>query len=176
MRSSDDSSTAGSFAAARTRRERLRHLTPGDLWMGLQAPVCLPLAAVALRRWGLQRVQGQLARWTGRAASTSAVTAASVDDARRLAWVVSLAARFGPWPANCLQRSLVLWWFLARRGVPSEIRIGVRRRPGSPSGRASLDFHAWVESHGEVINDRRGIRRRFATFDRGIAPTDVRWR
>jgi hypothetical protein len=100
--------------------------------------------------------------------------AEGVEFAHRIAWVVDVAARRGPWPANCLQRSVVLWWFLYRRGVPTDLRIGVRRRPGTPSGEALL-FHAWVEHDGRVLNDAPNVGRRFATFERPIAPPGARW-
>lgn len=133
------------------------------------------MAAVAVRRWGLRRVQDRLARWAPRP-TVAPRPAAALDEARRLAWVVELAARRGPLRPNCLQRSLVLWWVLARRGIHGEFRIGVRRRPGSPPGDGELDFHAWLERDGVVLNDRAWVRERFATFDRPIAPPDARWR
>ena len=164
------------FAAARTRAERLRRLQGREVLRGIQSLVYLPLAAALLHRWGLQRVQQRLARRAPSRLSRSRTDARSFDEARRLAWVVDGTARRGPWKANCLQRSLVLWWFLLRRGVSSEIRIGVRRRPGAPSGSRQLDFHAWVECQGLVLNDRANVREVFATFDRAIAPADAHWR
>jgi hypothetical protein len=89
---------------------------------------------------------------------------------------VQVAAKRGLWPANCLQRSVVLWWFLARRGLASDLRIGVRRRPDAPSASRSMDFHAWVELDGVVLNDGPDVRERFATFDRAIAPPSAHWR
>jgi len=130
--------------------------------------------ALVLRRWGLRRVQQRLAREVGSGVPRTG-QGTELDRARRIAWVVEAAARRGPWPANCLQRSVTLWWFLARRGIASDLRIGVRRRPGATSG-GELDFHAWVEHDGAVLNDSPTIRRRFATFDRAIAPTDASWR
>jgi hypothetical protein len=49
--------------------------------------------------------------------------------------------------ALCLQRSLVLLWLLRRRGIESELRIGVRK-DGS-----ALTAHAWIEMAGEFLND-----------------------
>jgi hypothetical protein len=164
------------FAAARTRTERLRRLTWRELLRALQALAYLPLAAIALDRWGLQRVQQRLARRAPTPPTPPRADPGALDEARRLAWVVDGTARRGPWKANCLQRSLVLWWFLLRRGISSEIRIGVRRRPGAPSGSRQLDFHAWVECGGLVLNDRADVREVFATFDRAIAPPDAHWR
>jgi hypothetical protein len=164
------------FAAARTRKERLRRLRGRELLRGVQALAYLPLAAIVLDRWGLQRAQQRLARRAPTRVAHVGADGRSLDEARRLAWVVDGTARRGPWKANCLQRSLVLWWFLLRRGIASEIRIGVRRRPGAPSGARELDFHAWVECQGLVLNDRSDVREVFATFDRAIAPPDAHWR
>lgn len=53
--------------------------------------------------------------------------------------------------STCLRRSLVAWWVLRWRGIPSEVRFGVNVDEG----------HAWVEHHGSVINDRADIASRF---------------
>lgn len=144
---------------------RLRQLDRGELGLLLQAPVLLPLASLALKRWGLRRVQATLPG-TFRPYPDPATRQAAAE---RLAWCVQVAAAYAPWPANCLQRSVVLWWFLRRRGLEGDMRIGVRRDPAS----GALDFHAWVEHGGVVINDRRDIRRLYATFDAAIAPDGV---
>jgi hypothetical protein len=70
----------------------------------------------------------------------------------------------------------VLRWFLLRHGLAGDLRIGVRRRPGEPSGSRSLDFHAWVELDGVVLNDLPDVRERFVTFDRAIVPPTAHWR
>lgn len=143
--------------------------------MALQAPLSLPLAAFALKRWGLSSVQAWLVEHGSAGPSPPLDPAEAPAAARRLGWVVEVAAHRGPWRANCLQRSLTLWWFLRRRGLSGDLRIGVRRRPGGPPGARTLDFHAWVEHEGAVLNDAPDVRERFATFDRAIAPEGVRW-
>jgi hypothetical protein len=134
------------------------------------------VAAAALRRWGLQRVQSRLDFGFHRRPRLLRGDADALASVRRIAWIVDGVAHQGLWRGNCLQRSLVLWWFLRRRGLLSEIRIGVRRRPDSPSQRRELDFHAWVEFDGHVVNDESDIRTMFATFDRAIIPRGARWR
>lgn len=57
-----------------------------------------------------------------------------------------------PWlKSTCLRRSLVAWWILRWRGIPSEVRFGVNVEEG----------HAWVEHHGSVINDQPDVASRF---------------
>ena len=173
MPSSTSSEAGASFVSAPTRRERLRQLRPSDLSLGAQTLVLYPALGFALRRWGLRRVQERLKGLTPEQPRRRAGTA---DDARRLAWIVEVTGRRGPWQPNCLQRSVMLWWLLARRGYGGELCIGVRRKSGSPTGSGTLDFHAWVELEGAVLNDTPRVREAFATFGRPIASPDARWR
>lgn len=148
---------------------RWRRLRPGERSLPLQALVALPAVALALRLRGLARVQTALQRWPR--APGAPVARGAADAARRVAWCVYVAATHGLWPANCLQRSVVTVWFLRRRRILGELRIGVRR-----GADGQLDFHAWVEHDGQVINDHSDVRDRYATFDRVIAPSGPsRW-
>lgn len=72
---------------------------------------------------------------------------ASRADAARLARLAHLAARHGPVRGSCLPACLALARALARRGVATELRFGVRREG------ASLLAHAWLEREGEVLLD-----------------------
>jgi len=130
-----------------------------------QAPIALPLAALGLHRFGLRRVQSFLDRRPGKRVPPvdPSIRQAELE---RLAWIVKVASMYGAWPANCLQRSVVLWWFLRRRGHDGDLRIGVRRDKLT----GALDFHAWLECEGRVLNDQPDVRQRYATFDRAIAP------
>jgi hypothetical protein len=60
-------------------------------------------------------------------------------------WWVAMAAAFYPGRAECLERSLVLYYVLRRQGVPVKYCHGVQPFP--------LLSHAWVEYRGEVVND-----------------------
>jgi hypothetical protein len=84
--------------------------------------------------------------------------------AERTARLVAAAGRLGLWRGSCLERSLVLCCLLSRRGLPAELRIGVRVEAGR------LAAHAWVEAGGLVVNDHQGERRCFVPFDRPITP------
>ncbi len=117
-------------------------------------------------------MQQRLSRRPLRPRSGPGDEAAKQADAHRLAWCVQVAAAYGPWPANCLQRSVVLWWFLRRRDLESELRIGVRRDPET----GALDFHAWLEHDGVVLNDRGDVRERYATFEPAIVPRQATFR
>lgn len=60
-------------------------------------------------------------------------------------WRVAMAAALYPGRAECLERSLVLYYILRRQGVPVSYCHGVR-----PS---LLTAHAWIDYRGEVVND-----------------------
>jgi len=138
--------------------------------------VLLPLVAGGTRRFGLRRVQLVLARTSPTPRLVSNLPPdESLGHARRTTWLVDVAGRRGPWPANCLQRSLVGWWFLRWRGVPSELRIGARRASGTPGASSTMQFHAWLELEGTVINDHPSVREQYASFDRAIAPASARF-
>lgn len=69
---------------------------------------------------------------------------------------IALAAAFHPRRALCLEQSLALHLLLRRRGVPSELRLGVQARP--------FYAHAWVEVEGRAVNEQADLPMRMATF------------
>jgi hypothetical protein len=77
------------------------------------------------------------------------------------AWLVGLASRLTR--LSCLPRSLTLAHVLARRGVATEVRIGVQTANGV------LAAHAWVEWSGHALNDDPSHVQEFAPFERLMA-------
>jgi hypothetical protein len=71
-------------------------------------------------------------------------TAAALEEARSLGWIVARTLKLIPGDTRCLARSLVLTRLLARRGIPSKLVIGAQPAP---------DFraHAWVECDGHAV-------------------------
>jgi hypothetical protein len=72
--------------------------------------------------------------------------------------MVNLAARRGIFNANCLQRSLPLWWMLKRQNIHGDLKIGVRLN------QQQCEAHAWVEYLGCVLNDSEDVSERFTPF------------
>ncbi len=75
-------------------------------------------------------------------------------DVASMARIVGLATRAMPASSTCLHRSLTLWWLLARRGITSELRLGVRK------DHSRMQAHAWVEHQGRVVPIDRILRTR----------------
>jgi hypothetical protein len=69
----------------------------------------------------------------------------SAPPVTQLAWLVTVAGRYSPATATCLTEALALSWLLSRRGIATNIRIGVAHRHGD------LAAHAWLEQDGRVI-------------------------
>lgn len=72
-----------------------------------------------------------------------------------VARAVASAAAHHLWPITCLPRALVVWRMLAARGIPSRVRIGVRREEGS------IRAHAWVEAGGRPLAEPERVDERF---------------
>jgi hypothetical protein len=117
-------------------------LPPDDRlgWLGR-----VRLVLEILTTYALLRVRRQdVAAATARARRPAGQGTVELRTARRLARLV--ARVLGPLPTDtrCVNRSLVLVRMLARRGVSTDLVIGVR---------APSDFgaHAWVELEGQPL-------------------------
>jgi hypothetical protein len=77
--------------------------------------------------------------------------------------MVRAAARYGLGHPTCLQESLALWWLLGRQGIPSDLRVGVRKHADK------FEAHAWVERNGIAMNEPEGLHEHYAAFDAALA-------
>jgi hypothetical protein len=139
-----------SFAA------RLRALSARDCRVLLAASILLPLFWLGLRVFGLARFHALVVR------RELGIADLSPSDVRRHAQRVNAAARYSPFPATCLSRSLLLAWLLRRHGVATALRIGVRFTE------VGLDAHAWLEWDGIPINDSLAMTQKFAPFNQPV--------
>lgn len=62
----------------------------------------------------------------------------------RVAYVIPRVAAYLPWRSDCLVQALAARRWLKRKGIPSTLRIGVKRESGNFSS------HAWLV-HGDRI-------------------------
>jgi Transglutaminase-like superfamily len=142
-------------SAESSRRARWRALGPAQRRTLVLAWCLLPVVWLALWVWGLPGLQ----TWLARRPRVPRAATMPLDGAAGLGRAVNIAARLTPFPATCLTRSLLLGWLLRRRGVASELRIGVQLRGGV------FRAHAWVECGGVPVNDRADVAADFAPFD-----------
>lgn len=127
----------------------------------LVAAASMPLFWLGLRAQGLPRFRAQLSRPVLAARSPEQIAAAQA-----LGRLVNIAARHTLGPRTCLTRSLLLVWMLQRRGIGSDLRIGVSLNDGV------LAAHAWVECDGIPVNDQPDVAARFASFG-DLVPLDA---
>ena len=124
----------------------------------LHSFVLLPFVALSLHLFGMGRTQHVLERLCPQAISRSPEPLwPQVETTARM---VAIAAHYSQFWANCLKRSLVLWYLLRRQGIVSELRIGVQQ------GVEEFQAHAWVEYQNKVLNDTPNVRQLFVMFER----------
>ena len=138
-------------------------LPAGERRCYLSALVLLPLVDIGLRLFSWQCCHRWAARWAKRGLTGRPVFPLP----RRISWLVERAACHCPWPATCLRRSLLLWAFLLRSGVASELRLGFR----NPDGQ--FEAHAWVEWNGVPLNDAPDVRSRYVVPEQALAAADA---
>ncbi|HEU4561556.1 MAG TPA: lasso peptide biosynthesis B2 protein [Longimicrobium sp.] len=105
------------------------------------------LVLLAMRAHLKVRGFGPSVAWARRLGANPAGGTLPPDEVARAAYHVALAAAFFPGRAVCLEQSLALYVLLRRRGVSADLRLGVRPYP--------FMAHAWVELHGEPVNEDR---------------------
>ena len=123
----------------------------------LRALVLLPLLTLSLRVRGFGATQRILQKLTASAKNGPPVAAVESRVALTTRMVLT-AARNSPIPSTCLERSLSLWWLLARQGIATEFRIGVRKDD------EKFAAHAWVERDGVAIGQPDASHLHYAAF------------
>lgn len=120
---------------------RLAQLERWQRLMLVRAFLYLSVIDLALRLVPLRRLADVGAK---------ATESVPLDDVRRAylyaSWI-AYAARHHYADPKCLPRSLALYSWLRRDGMPCALRIGVRKEDGA------LKAHAWVEVSGYVVDD-----------------------
>jgi hypothetical protein len=153
-----------------SKLSKLRQLNRRQWQVLLASEFILPMAELRLRTGGFRKAMA----WA--ASPLASETGLSPDNelklAKETAFALAVGANHGLWKPRCLTRSLALGWFLRRRGIPFEIRVGVPSAKGFLDSGEAPDFtaHAWVETQGLVLNDRDDVASEFSPFDAGSGP------
>jgi hypothetical protein len=105
----------------------------------------LPIVDISLKKFGYIKTSNAISALNHRFVrfNKASVDKVVIDD---IAIAIGIAARRTLWPTSCLRQALLLSFFLSRKGIESELHIGVRKDQF-----ARLDAHAWVTYRGEVI-------------------------
>lgn len=123
----------------------------------LRAMISLTYVDVVLR---FDRGRRRLVR--GLAPAQGGVGPEELLRARRYAHWIEIASRHHVADAQCLHRSLVLHRWLRLEGLPSTVKIGVRKEGNA------LKAHAWVELGEHIVTDTPASVAAFTLLSNGV--------
>ena len=141
------------------RYKQLKELKLSDFWMIFISLILLPLTAFFLKIKGFKSTQSLLNQCLTKNTFNPLSQSDQLTIAKNIAKMVSIAANHGPYKANCLKKTLVTWWLLSRKGIHTELKIGVNKDEGD------FNAHSWLEFQGEVLNDTADVDERFSVFN-----------
>jgi hypothetical protein len=127
----------------------------------LRASVLLPLISMSLKFRGFHKTKASLQRFLSVPCGSENPEAQA--RAVLTAQMVRAAERYGIGQSNCLKESLAVWWLLARQGIASDLRVGVRKDG------EKFDAHAWIECGGAALNEPETSHQHFRAFDAALA-------
>ena len=131
----------------------------------LVAGTTVTCVRVALRLLPFQTLRRSLARLAHTSARHPSVDRSEVD---LIVWSVGVAGRTLPPAGRCLIEALSGYVLLGRRGVETDLRIGVARDPDG-----TFKAHAWLERGDYVVIGELGPDlKRYTPFPalRGLEP------
>ena len=88
--------------------------------------------------------------------SPVSLTVKEREQANRIGNLVAIAAKYTPWRSLCLTQVLVVQRLLARRGIPGQIYLGVRKVPPAERLANALEAHAWLQCDDLIVSGGAG--------------------
>ena len=137
--------------------EQLKALSFNEFLLLLKSSLLLPLISISLKSKGYKWTRSLLENHVPDHKYLNKSKIGSLEEAQKFARIVSIASRHGAYNATCLIQALLTWWLLARRGIQTDLLIGVNNQE-------AFKAHAWVEYQGDVLIDRSDIRVDFSVF------------
>ncbi|MEH6518281.1 MAG: lasso peptide biosynthesis B2 protein [Halioglobus sp.] len=81
------------------------------------------------------------------------------EEALIIGRLVAAASRITPWQSLCLTQVLVVQRLLAKRNIPGQFYLGVRRGGELTDDPTGLSAHAWLQCGEDIVNGRAGHER-----------------
>jgi hypothetical protein len=142
------------------RLQRFKSLDPATRRLFLHAWILLRLISISLAIRGFRGTQSALQRFLPALNKAHRIAAGpKSSEVHRTVRMVRVAARYGIGSPTCLEKSLALWWLLARQGISAALRIGTRMNNGV------FEAHAWVERGGAIVDDQQEPHFQYAAFE-----------
>jgi Transglutaminase-like superfamily len=88
-----------------------------------------------------------------------AVSPTQRDEAETIGRLVATAAHHTPWQSRCLVQVLVTQRLLAKRNIPGQFYLGVRRGCELTDDPTGLSAHAWLQCGDDIVNGGAGHER-----------------
>lgn len=139
-----------------SRLKKFLTLSAAEKKIFLKAVFGLPIVSLKLRLFGFKNYLSRLQQTPLAAPHSETDPSTYPDQASRM---VNAAARLVFGREACLERSIMLWSLLRRRGIESELKIGVATED------SGMRAHAWVEIDGEPINEKPQLNDKFTSFN-----------
>lgn len=146
--------------------QRFSRLTGFERGIVIEALAALTATCLGLRLAGFGRWKCVLT-WLLATQRDENGAPAGIGCAQTILLMESAAARNLFFRPNCLERSMVLWWLLMKRGIAAELRVGARKNA------QRFEAHAWVACDGIVLNDAEETHLHFVPFDGSIASVET---
>jgi len=102
----------------KNKLRQLSELTSLQWWIILVAVFMLPMIALSLRLSGFKQTKNRMSRLFPTGIDSTSAREDDLSRALLISRAVAIAGNHGLFKANCLKQSLLLWWLLARRGIP----------------------------------------------------------
>ncbi len=122
-----------------TRWSKLRSLSLAEVWFLVEATAAVVGFDLALRLFSSKTCLAVFESKAGSHRRREGV------NAQRMAWLVEVADRYTPGRSSCLRQSAALAWLLRRRGITTNLRIGVAREEGN------ILAHSWLQSEKDEL-------------------------
>jgi hypothetical protein len=122
-----------------------------------RAVILFPFVILSLRFRGFKKTKASLQ--SKLPSNLNAPDPQPTETVRTICRMVKAGAHYGMVHPNCLEESLVLWYFLQREDLPAALRIGVRK------SQERFEAHAWVEYYGVALNQGEWTHPHYAAFE-----------
>ena len=141
-----------------TRLQKFISLAPGHKLLLIRAWFLLGYYRAAILLTSFKRLSANLQHHP-LSVPAQELPAEQRDEAKMIGYLVSAAARYTPWQSLCLNQVLVTQRLLAKRGIPGQFYLGVRRGCELTDDPTGLSAHAWLQCGDVIVNGAAGCER-----------------
>jgi hypothetical protein len=138
-----------------TRQQKFLAFSASEKALLFCSWLLLGYTRAALLLCSFRRLAAPLEHYRGTIEAPPA-TIEQIHRSERIGYLVAVAANHTPWQSHCLVQVLVVQRLLARRGIPGQFYIGVRRGCELTGDPGALAAHAWLQCGDGIVNGAEG--------------------